>query len=234
MELSPASPNVGYFLVYPEAWWEADPHLGDSSAISRASAAAIIAEPTSVATADIYGFDWVPDMSSYPDGSVPDNPVIWTNFTPEFFPGSDPGPDQITQHPDVSFRNYGSYDTPNYRAYNVGWFSAFAFGGTNVVMDPDGGVNAMLVEVTVTDAADLLRIGAGSPSVSDDFRILCSASSDGGQTFGVWANYLTPISDFDEVFARIKVWRLPTRIWPVEPPEPSSFWTGFISARETP
>lgn len=223
MELSPASPNVGYFLVYPEAWWEADPHLGDSSAISRASAAAIIAEPTSIATADIYGFDWSPDVPLDPSEAVPDNPVVWSNLTSEFFPY----PETM---PAVSFGNYGTYEEPLYRANIVPWFSAYAGGGINTPMDLDGGINAMLVEVTVTDAADLLRIGAGPLSVSDDFRILCSAGPDGGQAFSVRANNLTPISDFDEVFARIKVWRLPTRIWPVEPP--AEFWTSFVGSRE--
>ena len=225
MELSPASPNVGYFLIYPEAWWEADPHLGDSAVISRASAAAIVSGPDSIATADIYGFDWVPVL---PD--APDTPVTWTNFTPEFFPSPDPGPDQIARHPSISFRNYGDYDTPNFRAYAISWFSAFAFGGTNTVIDPDGGVNALLVEVTVAEPADLARIEIGS-YLTSDFEVYCSASADGGQGFTIRAGSIAMAPDFDEVFTRIKVWRLPTRIWPVEPPEPSSFWTSFEIGR---
>ena len=230
MELSPSSPNVGYFLLYPVAWWEEDPHLGDSSVITRASASAIVADLTSIATADIYGFDWVPDSVPLEE-SPPDNPVTWTNYTPSFFPDSTPGPDQKTRHPSISFQNYGTYEAPIYKASEISWFSGFAFGGTDVVTAPDGGANALLVEITTAESTDLARIGVGN-YIPEDFWIRCSASSDGGQGFSLLTNESGLVSDFDEVFTRIKVWRLPTRIWPVSPPEPSEFWTGFIGARE--
>ena len=217
MNLSPASPNVGYFILYPKAWWEDDPYLGTSGALTRSQAAELVAHPDTIATADIYGFDW----SYAPSSGLPLGAVTWTNLSPEFFVY----PDQIPT-PNVTC-DWGGGAPYDCAGWTLAWFSAYAGGGTNTPEDPDGGVNALLVEVTATDPSRFTVDEDG------DYLLHWSASSDGGQgfllnTFGQYGQ-ATPLQD---VLTRLKVWRLPTRIWPTPEEPPAEFWTSFVGAHE--
>lgn len=215
MELSPASSNVGYFLLYPDAPWEADPNLGTSSQISRAAAVNIVAAASTIATADIYGFDWDPHGEP---GSAPPNPVIWDNLTPEFFP-------YLGGVPIVGFSS--NEGNPLEFAAAISWFSAYSGGGTGTPTDPGGGVNALLIEVTATSPS-ALALFVVDEYADDTFLLSVSAFFDGGQSFDLFSRGLAR-SQLDTSLTRLKVWRTPTRIWPVDP---AAFWTDFIGSRE--
>ena len=78
MELSPASPNVLYFVVYPDLSVFGLPSTPPSLRVSRENAVEIVARPSTIATADITDFDWVNETAEY------------TTPTPEFFPYGGP------------------------------------------------------------------------------------------------------------------------------------------------
>jgi hypothetical protein len=218
MELSPPSVNVRYFVVYPMVWWEEDPHLGDSAPVSRATAATMLADPTTVGTADVYSFDWSYDEggSSAGGASLHSGPGPFSFGVPQLSFACDSSVPDPRPCVGVSFSSFASY----------------AGGGRNVPMDPDGGVNAWLVEVTATDASGF---GVDSSAL---FTVECGASSDGGQSVGVgtsayangdpWGTFV-PLQD---VLTRLQFWRIPTRIWPDDPDPPPNFWTSFVGSHE--
>lgn len=217
MELSPPSANVRYFVIYPQAWWEDDPHLGDSTEVARAGAAAIVADSQTIPTADLRDFVWSYDMEGHHTGSM----------TVEL------GPGPFYFSPFVNYAcDWTVPDPVPCHGIAVAANTPYSGGGTNVPMDPDGGVNSWLVEVTAVDPT-----GFGVTE-DDTYLVACSASLDGGQLVRVitqasqngapWGTYV-PLQD---VLSRLKFWRMPTRVWPHIPEPPPKFWTRLVGARE--
>ena len=217
MELSPASPNVGYFLLYPQDFWWGDEPLGESARITRAAAEALIAPAgPGIATADVYGFRW--------PGPYPDNGAVnWINADASF----------LVTGPQLTSVCDGVDGGLPCAGIGVNWNSNYSGGGSDTPYGPGGGVNALLVEVT---AADVGKFGAYNSNLgnTEEFILTCGASADGGQFFLVYTDKAggepfgtyTPLAD---VLTRLQVWRLPTAIWP---PTVGEFWRNFVLTSE--
>lgn len=205
MEMSPASPNVAYYLAgepVPVEVGGTTPDTFRRELITREEAVAALAAAGAVEVAHIQG---IPDSKSVTIfGGVPTlrneggPPEDWV-----YIPSTGMDFDML------SFAT--SYDE----------------GGFDTEHGVGGGVSQFLFEITGGHAYDI-AVRKTFDSTLGPIELQATSGSDGGQYIGLNSNdgaYI-PL-----LVSEIKLWRVSGDFGPVDPPGPP-FWTSFVNARE--
>ena len=216
MELSPASPNVVYWLCYPKSSLLESGSFPAASQISRSAAADVVAGGGVWPTLDI-------------TLKTPFEETDVVSVDPQFqmlnaFGG-------MQEYPPDSGIEVWSY-------LNV--YLPYSLGGTASAYDHDGGVNSWMIEVTSNSPLGVYAKNEDDygalPGMPVGLAFFPGSGTDGGQyiavtaigtQFGGW----DPVNDLPLHLdaTRIKAWRMKTPIWP---DEPTLFWTNFIGSAE--
>ena len=216
MELSPASPNVVYWLCYPKSSLLESGSFPAASQISRSAAVDVVAGGGAWPALDI---------------------TLKTPFEET---------DVVSVDPQFQMLNaFGSGKEYPLNSGNEVWsyfnvYLPYSLGGTGSAYDPDGGVNSWMIEATSTSPLSVYAKNEDDydalPGMPVGLVFFPGSGTDGGQyiavtaigtQFGGW----DPVNDLPLHLdaTRIKAWRMKTPIWP---DEPTLFWTNFIGSAE--